>query len=112
MGCSFVIPRLVADVQPESCLSGIFSFISPCGLMCPISSVIRNIDNQKTRGGGLSDGVTVPGSENLPALPSVIAGAHTPQGVSRKATFRFTHSLRELRHLIKRSGAGTRLIKS
>jgi hypothetical protein len=58
--------------------------------MCPISSVIRNIDNQKTRGGGWSDGVTVPGSENLPALPSVIAGAHTPQGCLPEGNLRYT----------------------
>ena len=60
----------------------------------------------------MSDGVRVPGSENLPALPPVIAGANTPEGVLTGGNLRFTHSLRELRHIVKIKRGGTRLIKS
>jgi hypothetical protein len=35
----------------------------------------------------MSDGVTVPGQENLPALPPVIAGANTPEIAHRVENF-------------------------
>jgi hypothetical protein len=38
-------------------------------------------------GRGVSDGVTVPGQENLPALPPVIAGANTPEIERRVENF-------------------------
>src|SRR5450755_1425924 len=38
----------------------------------------------------MSDGVTVPGSENLPALPPVLSGANTPEIERRVENFFFS----------------------
>jgi hypothetical protein len=46
---------------------------------------ILQLTNQNT--GGMSDGLTVPGRENHPALPPVIAGADTPEIERRVENF-------------------------
>ena len=60
------------------CRGTSFQIIS-FGLICLINSVIRQINYYQNTGRGMSDVLTLPGPENLPALPPVIAGANTPE---------------------------------